>query len=307
MQVILGAGGVIGNGLATELKKFTGAVRLAARNPEKVNPEDELVKTDLTLFPDVDRAVKGSDVAYLTAGLPYKTSVWQQQWPQIMRNTIDACKKHGVKLVFFDNLYLYGLVDGAMTESTPVNPSSKKGEVRAQLNRMLMDEIQSGALTALIARAADFYGPGATNTFVHPMIFEKLRHGKKASWLCNDAVPHSMIYTPDAVRGTVLLGNSDAAYGRAWHLPTRDNPPNGREFIGMVAKYYRTSPSIQVLKPWMLKMVGVFNPLVRESIELLYQNEYPYIVDSSDFESRFFRATSYEEGIRTTAAPSHQG
>jgi nucleoside-diphosphate-sugar epimerase len=128
MQVILGAGGVIGNGLATELKKFTGAVRLAARNPEKVNPEDELVKTDLTLFPDVDRAVKGSDVAYLTAGLPYKTSVWQQQWPQIMRNTIDACKKHGVKLVFFDNVYLYGLVDGAMTESTPVNPSSKKGK-----------------------------------------------------------------------------------------------------------------------------------------------------------------------------------
>lgn len=170
------------------------------------------------------------------------------------------------------------------------------------LNRMLMDEIQSGALTALIARAADFYGPGATNTFVHPMVFEKLRHGKKASWLCNDSVPHSMIYTPDAVRGTALLGNTDDAFGRAWHLPTRDNPPTGREFIEMVAKNYGTSPSWQVLKPWMLKMVGVFNPLVRESIELLYQNEYPYIVDSSDFESRFFRATSYDEGIRTTAA-----
>lgn len=304
MQVILGAGGVIGNGLAAELKNYTGKVRLAARNPEKVNPDDEVVKTDLTLFSDVDRAVKGSVVAYLTAGLKYKTSVWQQQWPLIMKNTIDACKKHGVKLVFFDNVYLYGLVDGPMTESTPVNPTSKKGEVRALLNRMLMDEIQSGALTALIARAADFYGPGATNTFVHPMVFEKLRQGKKASWLCNDSVPHSMIYTPDAVRGTALLGNTDDAFGRAWHLPTRDNPPTGREFIGMVAKYYGTSPSLQVLKPWMLKMVGVFNPLVRESVELLYQNEHPYIVDSSDFESRFFRATSYEEGVRTTAAPS---
>lgn len=302
MQVILGAGGVIGNGLAAELKNYTGKVRLAARNPEKVNPDDEVVKTDLIRSSDVDRAVKGSDVAYLAAGLQYKTSVWQQQWPLIMRNTIDACKKHGTKLVFFDNVYLYGQVDGAMTESTPVNPASKKGEVRALLNRMLMDEIQSGALTALIARAADFYGPGATNTFVHPMVFEKLRHGKKASWLCNDSVPHSMIYTPDAVRGTALLGNTDDALGRVWHLPTRDNPPTGREFIEMVAKNYGTSPSWQVLKPWMLKMVGVFNPLVRESIELLYQNEYPYIVDSSDFESRFFRATSYDEGIRTTAA-----
>jgi len=301
MQVILGAGGVIGNGLASELKNYTANVRLAARNPKPVNPGDEIVKTDLTNASDVDRAVKGSDAAYLVAGLQYKTSVWQEQWPLIMRNTIGACKKHGTKLVFFDNVYLYGLADGPMTETTPVNPVSKKGEVRAMISRMLTDEIQSGGLTALIARAADFYGPGATNTFVHPMIFEKLREGKKASWLCNDSVPHSMIYTPDAVRATALLGNTDNAYGRTWHLPTRDNPPTGREFIEIVANFYRTKPSYQVLKPWMLKMVGVFNPLVRESVELLYQNEYPYIVDSSDFESRFFRATSYEEGIRATA------
>ena len=78
-------------------------------------------------------AVKGSQIAYLTVGLPYKTAIWQQSWPVIMSNLINACKEHSTKLVFFDNVYLYGRVDGWMTEETPINPCSKKVEVRAQI------------------------------------------------------------------------------------------------------------------------------------------------------------------------------
>ncbi len=91
------------------------------------------MKADLLNYDETEKAVAGSKIVYLMAGLKYDARVWRQQWPVIMRNTIDACKKHQAKLVFFDNVYAYGLVKGPMTEETPYNPVSKKGEVRAAL------------------------------------------------------------------------------------------------------------------------------------------------------------------------------
>ena len=107
MQTILGAGGVIGSELARELKAYTREIRLVSRNPKKVNPDDQLMPVDLTNADEVDRAVAGSSVVYLTAGLTYSTKIWRAQWPVIMRNVINSCKKHGAKLVFFDNIYMY--------------------------------------------------------------------------------------------------------------------------------------------------------------------------------------------------------
>ncbi len=299
-QTILGAGGVIGKGLARELSSYAKHVRLVGRNPTNVNPDDELVVADLLDSAAVQEAVRESDIAYLVAGLEYKATVWREQWPTIMGNVIEACRRHDVRLVFFDNVYLYGRVNGPMTEETSVNPSCAKGEVRAQIAEMLMNEIVAGNVKALVARAADFYGPEAVTTFVHPMVFEKLRAGKKAAWLCNDDVPHSMTFTPDAVRGTALLGNTDEAYGQVWHLPTHGDAPTGKKFVEMVAATLNASPRYRVLKPGMLTLVGFFNPLVRESIELLYQNQYPYIVDSTKFNQCFFQPTPYREGIQQT-------
>ena len=104
MQVILGAGGAIGNELAKELKNYTKYVRLVSRNPKSVNQDDELFSCDLTQKAEVEKAVKGANVAYLTIGLPYKIKVWQEQWPAIMQNVISVCKKHKTRLVFFDNI-----------------------------------------------------------------------------------------------------------------------------------------------------------------------------------------------------------
>ena len=178
MQTILGASGVIGKTLAKELLAYTSDIRLVSRNPKAINPNDQLMVADLTNAEQVDRAVAGSEVVYLTVGLEYSIKVWQKHWPVIMRNVIDSCKKNGAKLVFFDNVYMYDRdFLGNMTEDIPVRPTSKKGEVRAQIEAMLKKEIKSGNLTALIARSADFIGPG--NSGLVEMVYKNFSKGKK--------------------------------------------------------------------------------------------------------------------------------
>jgi nucleoside-diphosphate-sugar epimerase len=157
MQTILGAGGIIGKELAKSLPKYTDRIRLVSRNPKKVNLTDEIFSANLADAGQTLQAVQGSEVVYLTAGLPYNIRTWQGQWPIIMKNVIDACNKNNAKLVFFDNVYSYGRVNGWMTENTSTNPSSRKGEVRKKIADMIMDEVGRGKLKAIIARAADFY------------------------------------------------------------------------------------------------------------------------------------------------------
>lgn len=302
MQTILGSGGIIATELANNLTQYTNAIRLVSRNPQKVNPSDETFSADVTRQDQVLEAVKGSKVVYLAVGLPYKLSVWEQYWPIVMTNVINACKENNAKLVFFDNVYMYGKVDGWMQEDTPMNPCSRKGEVRAKIAQQLLDEINNGNLTAIIARSEDFYGPGATNTFVHPMVFQRLKQGKAANWLVNDKTKHSMTYTPDAGKAVVVLGNTEAAFNQIWHLPTDKNVLNGQQFIEEIAKCFSVKPKYSNLGKTVLKMVGLFNPLVKESIEMLYQNEYDYLFDSSKFESAYFASTRYQDGIKNTAA-----
>ena len=304
MQTILGAGGVIGVELAKNLPQFTDRIRLVSRNPVKVHPGDEIVPADLLSADAVLRAVEGSDVVYLAVGLPYSLKVWRAQWPVLMRNVIDACIKHRAKLVFFDNVYVYGRVEGWMTETTPIRPLSQKGVVRAGLHSMIMDDVGRGRLTALIARSADFYGPRTPLSFVHVMVFENLRKGKKAQWMVNDRVKHSFTYTPDAGRATAILGNTASAFGQVWHLPTDRNALTGKEFIEKAAREFGVAPRHIVLPKEMIRLVGLFNGMVRESVEMLYQNDSDYLFDSSKFEAAFgFAPTTYGQGIKETVQP----
>jgi nucleoside-diphosphate-sugar epimerase len=301
MQTILGSSGVIGTELAKSLTQYTDKIRLVSRNPKRVNPNDQLVIADLTNAQQVLSAVEGSEVVYLTAGIQYKISEWQKQWPVRMKNVIDACKTHKSKVVFFDNVYTYGLVKGWMKEDTLVNPVSKKGEVRAQIAQMIMSEVERGNLDAIIARAADFYGPKTPLSFATVTVFHNLKNGKKAQWFLDANKKHSMTFTPDAGKATALLGNTNTAYNQIWHLPTDKNALTGKEFIEIAAKEFGVKPDYIVLKKWMIQLVGVFVPVVKESIEMLYQNEYDYLFDSSKFEKAFnFVPTSYKDGIAAT-------
>jgi nucleoside-diphosphate-sugar epimerase len=301
MQTILGSTGIIGNELAKSLSQYTDKIRLVSRNPKLVNPTDQLVVADLTNPRQVLSAIEGSEVVYLTAGLQYKISIWQEQWPLIMQNVIEACKKNKSKLFFFDNVYAYGLVKGWMKEDTLVNPVSKKGEVRAQIAQMIMSEVEKGHIDAIIARAADFYGPNTPLSFVTVTVFDNFKKGKKAQWFIDANKKHSMTYTPDAGRATAILGNTNSAYNQIWHLPTDKNVLTGKEFIEIAAKAFGVEPRYTVLNKWMIQMVGMFVPVVKESIEMLYQNEHDYLFDSTKFEKAFnFAPTSYKDGIAET-------
>jgi len=302
IHTILGAGGTISNELVPVLISNKEQVRLVSRKGKEY-PGAESVKADLTNYQQVLDAVKGSGIVYLLAGLEYKITVWRQQWPVIMRNVINACKETGSKLIFFDNVYMYGKVDGAMTEETPFNPNSKKGEVRVAIATMLLDEIKAGNITAMIARSADFYGPRATQTSVAGvLVFDKLWKGSTAQWMANANMPHSFTYTPDAGKALYLLAVRNEAFGQTWHLPTAAPAPTGKEFIALAAEAMHAKNKVQVAPKWLLKFMGLFNPMMKELGEMLYQNEFPYIFDSSKFNKAFnFTPTTYQKGISETA------
>ena len=297
-QTILGSGGIIGNELAKVLDEYTDCVRLASRNPKSVLGKEELVHTDLLDIKQTLDAIKGSSVVYLTVGLRYDTKVWQKEWPIIMKNVIQGCKEHKVKLVFLDNVYMYGKVDGVMDENTSYNPCSKKGKVRAFIAKMLEDAVLDGDFDAIIARSADFYGYGADKTFAMPMIFDKLKLGGSAMWLINADVVHSMTYVLDIAKAMAVLGNDDTAYNQVWHLPTDKEPITGKQFIKMVAEVYGVKAKYTVTPKWILKIIGLFSPMIKETNEMLYQFELPYRFDSSKFENRYFKATPYKESIK---------
>jgi len=303
MQTILGAGGAIGIELAKSLKNYTKEIRLVSRNPKKVNETDELMAADLLNTEDVRRAVKGSKIVYVTVGFPYSTKVWQEVWPKFMSDVIAACKEFNSILVFFDNMYMYDpkYLD-RMTEETPINPPSKKGKIRAEVAQMILDEVNAGTLTALIARSADFYGPGIKNSsMMNETIIKPLKIGSKANLLGSVDSKHSYTYTPDAGKATALLGNTADAYNQVWHLPTAADPFTGAQWTWLIASELGVKPDYRKVTSYMVWILGYFTPIMKEILEMMYQNKKDYIFDSSKFEKRFaLRPTPYHIGIKET-------
>ena len=300
MQTILGAGGAIGTELAKALKKYTDQIRLVNRKPKKTNPDDELLAADLLNANETKKAVDGSSVVYLAVGLSYNAKIWEQQWPVIMQNVIDACVLYEANLVFIDNMYLYDPdFLGQMTETTPIKPSSKKGHIRARIANMVMDKVESGELDAMIVRCADYYGPSIKNTsLITETVFNNIANGKPAYWLGSANFKHSFTYTPDAGKATALLGNTDHAFNQVWHLPTASPPLTGREWIEMISAEFNTDPKSRVIPKFIVRFMGLFMPVMRETVEMMYQYERDYVFDSSKFENQFdFTPTSYADGI----------
>lgn len=301
MQTILGSGGAIGIELAKALKEYTSEIRLVSRNPQKVNETDELVPADLLNSAEVRKAIQGSAVVYVTVGFTYSAKIWEESWPKFIRAVIAACEEFNAKLVFFDNIYMYdpNHLNG-MTEETPVNPSSKKGKIRAKLAQMIMDEVKAGKLTALIARSADFYGPGIKNSsMLNETVIKPLSSGKKANLMGGAGFKHSYTFTPDAGKATALLGNTDDAWNQVWHLPTAANPLTGKEWVEQIAKELGVEPKFQRVPRWLVRMIGLFVPIMKEMVEMTYQYDRDYDFSSLKFEKRFgIKPTPYLDGIK---------
>jgi len=300
VQTIIGSGGTVALPLAKELKKYVSKIRLISRNPKKVNETDELFPLDVNDLSQIDKAVAGSEVVYVTIGFRYSLKIWQKTWPPFMQAVVDACKAHRAKLVFFDNVYMYARsAIPHMTEDSPLQPPSKKGMVRKALHEMIMNEVEKGDLTALIARSADFYGPDSNKSVLVETAAKNLLKGKKAQPFGDINKIHTYTFTPDAGRATALLGNTVDAYNQVWHVPTTKEKLTTRQWIGLIANELHMTPKIQKLPTWMLPIIGLFIPELKEFPEMMYQHEMDYIFDSTKFEKRFgFGATEPQEGVK---------
>jgi nucleoside-diphosphate-sugar epimerase len=297
---ILGSTGNIGTALAKELITYTTDIRLVSRNPKKINPGDSLYKADLLNPEEVKEAIKGPSVVYLVVGITYKTKLWEEQWPIIMKNVINACKIENAKLVFFDNMYCYDPDHvGRLTEKSPINPKSRKGKVRAQIANMLMEEVNNGQLTGMIVRAADFYGPNARQSFLNESVINRMKAGKKAQWLYDKDKKHSFTYIPDAAFATAFLAQKESAWNQVWHLPTSNEYPSGQDVVDILAKLLGVSNKVAVLPGFMVSFLGLFIPILKEIKELRYQLDQDYCLDSSKIEHAFgLKATSIKEGLK---------
>jgi len=300
MQTILGAGGSISTELAKSLKYFTEDIRLVSRHPKKVNETDQLFPADLKDREQLFKAVEGSEIVYLTIGFEYSTKVWQQSWPPLMQNVIDACIANNSKLVFFDNVYsVGGDFVNHITEESPIYPTSKKGEIRAQVDLMLLDMMKTGKIKAIIARAPDFYGTDIGKSILMSLIYKNLASGKKAQWMFNAKVKHSYIYTPDAGKAIALLGNTPDAYNQIWNLPTDRKSLTAEQWIDLFAKEMGKKSGYQLIPGWIVRLLGLFVPFMKELFEMRYQFDRNYFFDSIKFEKYFkYQPTKYEAGVK---------
>lgn len=301
LHTILGAKGTIATELLPVLQAQGERIRLVSRHPTPMAGA-EIRSADFLDAEQTRQAVAGSDIVYLLVGLKYSAKVWQLDWPVIMRNVIAACQAAHAKLIFLDSLYTYGRVNGPITEATPTRPVSKKGRILAEVENLLLAEMNSGGLAAIIAKASDFYGPGVTQkSAAGILVFSRLKKGQTPQWAVNANVPRTYTYTPDAGRALYILSQHPAAFNQTWILPAASPTLTGREFTALAARYMQGKAKPQVVPKWVFWLLGLFMPFMKEAHEMLYQDENGYVLDSTRFNQTFnFIPTPYAEGIRAT-------
>ncbi|MFD0481469.1 NAD-dependent epimerase/dehydratase family protein [Kineococcus sp. GCM10028916] len=288
-HVVLGGNGVVGRETLRALVAAGHTPTSVGRHPTRVDGVVPLV-ADLLDHDDVHRALRGADVAYLVAGLPYSSRVWARQWPVILDNVAAVAAEQGTHLVYLDNVYAYGPVDGPMTEDTPVRPGSRKGRVRAAALDLLARAAARG-VDVTIGRSADFYGPGATTSVFNGFVLDKVAAGRRSTWLYDADQPHSLTYTPDIGRALTVLGTDDRARGRTWHLPTAP-ALTGRQYVRTAVDVAAgtTAPAdvpLGVMSSTTMRIGALFSTAARETLELSYQYRAPYVFDSTAYETTF--------------------
>ena len=308
LHVVLGAGGGTGGAIVRELVGQGRRVRAVTRGGNAAASYGTLppasfedVAADVTEREQLRRALEGAAVVYHCAQPSY--TKWPQEFPPMTRTITEVTAESGAKLVFADNLYMYGPVDGPMTEQTPPVAQTKKGKVRAAMAAELLEAHRDGTLRVVIGRSSDYFGPGGVTSAIGERFFKAVLAGKKVTWFASLDQPHTMSYLPDMARAFVTLGERAEADGQVWHTPAA-KALTGREYIELAARAAGTPAKPAVMGLGTVRLVGLFMPVLREFPELMYQYERPFVMDTSKFEAAFgpFAATSFEAALRTTLA-----
>ena len=298
MHVIVGAGAV-GSATANLLAAAGQPVRIVTRSGGgPAHPLIERVAADATDAATLCRLTGGAAALYNCANPPYHT--WPTDWPPLAAALLTAAESSGAPLVITGNLYVYGKVDRPMTPDMPLAAHTVKGRVRVRMWNDALAAHRAGRIRVTEARASDFISPR------HSMLEQALpalRAGKTVRLPMPLDVPHTYTYTADVARTLVALAGDERAFGRAWHVPSPP-PVTARELVTRAAAAggFRT-PTVRRYPDPMVKMAGWFDKFIPEFMEMRYQFERPFELDSTQTQAVFgLRPTGLDEALRETLA-----
>lgn len=300
LNVIFGTG-PLGLAVASELTAQGKPSRLVNRSGLAPAPEGvQIFKADASDPAQARQACEGASVVYHCANPPY--TEWQESFPPLTDGIIEGAAAADARLIFGDNLYAYGYVSKPLTENLPLNATTRKGIVRAQMQRTLTEAHEKGKIQVAIGKGSDFYGPGVSMSSMGERVFAFLLAGKAASVLGKLDVPHTYTYIEDFARGLVILGERPEALGEIWHIPSPQTLTTA-EFIAVIAKEAGVPYKASAMPKLMMNILGLFIPPLAELKEMLYQVENPFILDHRKFTAAFGDiATPLDESIRKTLA-----
>jgi nucleoside-diphosphate-sugar epimerase len=298
LHVVLGAG-QIGSRLAQTLLARGERVRVVRRG-SGAPAGAELRQGDIREFSFAAEATAGASVIYDCMNPSYDQ--WHEQLLAINRGSLHAARSAGAKLVALDCLYMYGRPDGKMREDSPRQPCSRKGELRVQLEQLRMGAHQRGELKVAVARASDFFGAGLQQSAFSDRFFERVLAGKSAECFGDPDLPHSYTYAEDVVTALATLGARNEADGQIWHIPTpaAESTRALNERMGRALGITITTSRVPKL---LMRTLGLFDPIMRELAEMMYQWEVPYVLDDSRFTRTFgIAATPIDEAVAQVAS-----
>ena len=299
LHVVVGGSGATGRVVARELAARKKQVRAVNRSGRANVPEGVgVVAADATDPASMREACRGAAVIYHCAMPAF--SRWVELFPPMMEAAIEGAASADAKLVFADDTWMYGKVEGPMTEDLPYRPVSGKGVLRAWLAEMLLRAHDRGIVRATIGRAGELYGP-AVESVLGRNLFGAALKGRKARFIGDPDQPLTPAFIEDFARGLVVLGEREEALGEAWHVPTAE-PTTGRRFVHTIFEECGGDAKVGAVGSRAAKALGLFWPLAREGAEIVYQFERPFVVDSGKYAGAFGEgeATPYRDGIRRT-------
>lgn len=300
LHVVLGVG-PLGRATAAALRAEGRRVRMVNRSGSMQAPLAgvELCPADVTQPAAVREVTAGATAVYMCAQPAYHR--WPEEFPPLMRAVLEGVARSGARLIFGDNTYMYGPVAGPLHEDLPMAATTRKGRARAQVAQMVLDADAAGSVPAAIGRASDFFGPWVTNSLYGDRVFGPALQGKAAQMAGKIDIPHTASYIGDFGRALALLGTHDAALGQIWHIPSNRPTITQREFVKLIFDELGAPVKVSTMGKTMLRLGGLFIPAAREIVEMMYEFEEPFVLDSSKFERTFgTAATPLPEAIRAT-------
>jgi nucleoside-diphosphate-sugar epimerase len=302
LHVVFGAG-QIGVPLALELVRRGHEVRMVRRSPG-APPAGATLRTGDAGDPAfVAEATQGAVAIYHCMNPNYSANLWAHELPRWRSALLAAAAKQNARIVLLDNLYMLGRPNGAMlSESSPIAPCSKKGEVRAREWQEWLAAHHRGDARMTCGRGSDFYGPGATQTYFGDAFMPKAIGSGVAFTLTRLDTPHTYHYTLDVAAGLATLGEApDGDYGRWWMLPAAPAEPT-RALIERLGTALGQTLKIQAMPTLAMKGLALFMPFLRELGEMGYQWSEPFVTDDRAFRGRFGgQPTSLDDGARAMA------